>query len=366
MAEPARSTLADFHTAHGTPMGEYHGALVPLRFSDPVAEHAAVRRAAGVFDFTFRAKFAMKGDDRSKFLHRVVSNDIKKLAPGQGTYATLLNAQGHILADFRVYCAENCLLISTDADLRDKTMLALRRYIIADRVQIEPLDTVAVAIQGPRSRAVLEMFLQTTLALNQEYDHQTTKYAAIPARVVRASSTGEEGYELWVERSDSVEIWKALGGGSPAPGDPPPERVYCGTTALETLRIEAGIPRYGPDMGEDTIPLEAGLLGALSFSKGCYIGQEIVERARSRGHVNWKLMGVIVNAPVAPTPGENLVAEGKTVGEITSACVSPTLAKTIALAYVRREVSEPGTKLALASGASAEVASLPFYSSPRL
>lgn len=365
MADPARSPLADAYAAEHLPLVEYHGGLVPLRFSDSAAEHHAVRQRTGLFDFSFRAQLALKGDDRSKFLHRIVSNDIRKLAPGQGTYATLLSAQGHILADFRVYCAEDRLLIDTDVDLRDKLMQALRRYIVADRVQIEPLDSVAVAAQGPTSRSVLESFLQTKLRLEQEYDHFSATHASLPVRIVRASSTGEEGYEVWVEPHGFEEVWKTLGGEPPAEGATA-ERLYCGVAALETLRIEAGIPRYGPDMGEDTIPNEAGLFNALSFQKGCYIGQEIVERTRSRGHVNWKLMGVTVDSPSAPAPGDKLLASGKEVGEITSACVSPTLSKTIALAHVRREISEPGTKVALASGVSAEVASLPFYSRPRL
>jgi folate-binding protein YgfZ len=137
--------------------------------------------------------------------------------------------------------------------------------------------------------------------------------------------------------------------------------IPCGTRALETLRIEAGIPRYGQELGEDTIPNEAELWNALSFNKGCYVGQEIVERARSRGHVNWKLVGLVVESETPPPPGEKLVREGKEVGEVTSSCVSPTLARTIALAYLRREVSEPGTKLEFASGPAAEVVGLPFY-----
>jgi folate-binding protein YgfZ len=134
-----------------------------------------------------------------------------------------------------------------------------------------------------------------------------------------------------------------------------------GTRALETLRIEVGIPRYGQELGEDTIPNEAGLWNALSFNKGCYVGQEIVERARSRGHVNWKLMGLVVESEVAPPAGEKLTRDGREIGEVTSSCVSPTLGKTIALAYLRREVSEPGTKLEFPSGTVAEVVALPFY-----
>ena len=134
----------------------------------------------------------------------------------------------------------------------------------------------------------------------------------------------------------------------------------CGWEALESLRIEAGIPRYGTELGEDVIPLEADLWNALSFNKGCYIGQEIVERARSRGHVNWKLVGLIVKTGAPPQPGEKAEVVGREVAEITSSCVSPTLGKTIALAYLRREFTDPGAKLTFASGVTAEVAALPF------
>ena len=138
--------------------------------------------------------------------------------------------------------------------------------------------------------------------------------------------------------------------------------ALSGSQALEILRIEAGIPRYGQDLAEDTLPLEAGILNALSFNKGCYIGQEIVERARSRGHVNWKLMGLRLEqgAPV-PKPGEVLTVDGKTIGEVTSACFSPSLGRPVALAYVRREVSEPRTRLVLTTGSGAEVVQLPFF-----
>jgi len=186
-------------------------------------------------------------------------------------------------------------------------------------------------------------------------DHRDLDYQDQPARVVRLSSTGEEGYEVWLEPEALRSFWRAAldaGLGS-----------ACGTEALESLRIEAGIPRYGQDLAEDTLPLEAGLLSALSFSKGCYIGQEIVERARSRGHVNWKLVGLRLQAgaPV-PKPSETLTSDGRTIGEVTSACFSPSLDRPVALAYLRREVSEPGTSLAFATGSVAEVVQLPFFS----
>jgi glycine cleavage system T protein len=356
MPEAVKSPLADYHVSQGATLAVYHGALVPTRFSDPVAEHNAVRKAAGLIDFSFRAKFAMKGRDHARFLQRMVSNDVKQLAPGQGTYATFLNAQGHILVDMRAYCLEDRFLVDTDVNLRDKAVQGLSRYIIGDKVEIEPLELYALAFQGPRSRGLLEKTLHIDLPAMQEFDHFASNYAGFPIHVVRASSTGEEGYEVWVNAQGLLAVWGAACGQAPTY-----DMLPCGSEALETLRIEAGIPRYGQELAEDTIPLEAGLLNALSFTKGCYIGQEIVERARSRGHVNWKLVGLVVAGAAPPQPGEKLLSAGKEIGEVTSACVSPTLNKILAMAYVRREVSEPGTKLAFASGSVAQVSALPFY-----
>ena len=350
------SPLAEYHLSQGATPGQYHGALVPSLFTDAVAEHQAVRAASGLFDFSFRGKFAMKGRDHAKFLHRMVSNDIKRLASGQGTYATLLTPQGHILVDMRLYCAGERFFIDTDADLRDKALAGLKRYVIADQVEFEPLELYALAFQGPRARPLLEKTLHIDLPAMQEFDHFTTNYAGFPVRVVCASSTGEEGFEVWAGAKGLMAVWGAACGQAPTYGMLP-----CGTQALETLRIEAGIPRYGQELGEDTIPNEAELWNALSFNKGCYVGQEIVERARSRGHVNWKLMGLVVDSETPPPAGEKLAREGREIGEITSSCVSPTLGKTIALAYLRREVAEPGTKLEFPSGAIAEVVALPFY-----
>ena len=357
MATPrSTSPLADYHRAQGATLAVYHGALVPSRFSDPVAEHKAVREASGLFDFSFRGKFAMQGRDHAKFLHRMVSNDVKRLSAGQGTYATLLTPQGHIIVDMRLYCAPERFFVDTDTDLRDKAIEGLKRYVIADQVEFEPLELYALGLEGPRSRALLEKTLHIGLPDMQEFDHFATNYAGFPVHVVRVSATGEEGYEVWADAKGLPAIWGAACGQAPTYGMLP-----CGTQALETLRIEAGIPRYGQELGEDTIPNEAGLRNALSFNKGCYVGQEIVERAHSRGHVNWILSGLIVESETAPAAGEKLEREGRDIGEVSSSCVSPTLGKTIALAYLRREVAEPGTRLAFSSGAGAEVTALPFY-----
>ncbi len=356
MNDLIRSPLADYHLSQGATLGEYHGAAVPARFTTSGDEHQAVRAAAGLFDCSFRAKFAMKGRDRVRFLHRIVSNDVKSRVAGEGVYATLLNAQGQILADLRIYVAEDLLLVDTDADLRAKAVELLRRYIIGDQVQLEPLDLYALAFEGPRARGLLEKTLHVDLPPLEEFGHFATNYAGFPVRVVRVSNTGEEGYEVWVGPKGMMGVWGAACGQAPSY-----DMLPCGTEALESLRIEAGIPRYGAELGEDTLPLEANLLNALSFSKGCYVGQEIVERARSRGHVNWRLMGVMVDSSQVPAPGEKLLFEDQEAGEITSSCVSPTLRKTLALGYVRKEHAQAGTRLKTSSGFPAEVADLPFY-----
>jgi glycine cleavage system T protein len=359
MPDSILSPLADYHRLQGATLGEYHGAVVPAQYGDSKAEYTAVRSTAGIFDFSFRARFVARGPDRVSFLHNMLSNDVKSLEQGQGVYATLLDVKGRILADLRLYSEPDQILVETDVDLLQKAMRALERYIIMDDVTLEPLRWWGLAVQGPRSRALVES-LESELPPLSEFGHLRGGHCGKPLHIVRASITGEEGYELWMTQEAESETAKALW-----------ERVLahasglgalpCGTEALEMLRIEAGIPRYGDDLGEDTLPLEAGLLNALSFTKGCYVGQEIVERARSRGHVNWKLVGVVVDGAVRPLPGEKLLVEGREVGEVTSACFSPSLHRPIALAYVRREASEPGVRLTLASGSSAVVCELPFY-----
>ncbi len=337
-----------------SPEMEYHGARLRASYAGPVAEHLAVRSAAGLFELPFRRMFSARGSDRTRFLHSMTTNDVKGLTPGHSLYAAMLDIRGHILADLDIYCEEDQFLIATGADLIEKALATLSKYNIGGRVPLERLPLAAISIEGPKAKSILNGVLQTPLPGPGEFNAAT--FAGQPLRLMRAGSTGEEGYELWVAPGELEPLRSTLLEKGEAQG-----LALCGPLALETLRIEAGIPEYGSELAEDTLPLEAGLLNALSFTKGCYIGQEIVERARSRGRVNWKLAGLFVETPEAPAPGEKILKEGNAVGEITSSCVSPSLAKTLAMAYLRREMAEPGTRLALASGAGAEVTSLPFY-----
>lgn len=350
--------ISSVEALSAAPLTGYHGTRAAARYSGATAEHLAVRKAAGLFDFPFRAMCSATGSDRARFLHNMVTNDIKGLTPGRGVYAAMLDLRGHILADLHVYCDADRFLVSVWADLMDKVLATLGRYNIGGRVPLEILPQAALSIQGPKAGTILQPLLPSPLPGPEEDRHAQATIGGQAVRVIKSSSTGEEGYELWT----SFEGWPALRSLLMEHGREQ-GLIPCGCEALETLRIEAGIAAYGAELGEDTLPLEAGLQNALSFTKGCYIGQEIVERARSRGHVNWKLVGFWVDSQEAPPPGEKLLNQGKPLGEITSACFSPTLARTIALGYTRRETAEPGTRLQLASGVAVEVAALPFYPS---
>ncbi len=355
-----RSPLAGYHVSQGATLAPFHGALVPARFTDPAAEHHAVRKASGISDFSHRAKFNLRGEDRVRFLNGMVSNDVQNLQPGQGTYALFLNVQGHIQADLKVYADKDQFWIDLDCDLRGKMMQALDRYIISDQVEMEIPDLAAVSFQGPRARPLLEKTLHLDLPEMKEHDHFASNYAGHPVRVVCNSTSGEEGYEVWISPKGMLGLWGGACGQAPTY-----DTLPVGWEALETLRVEAGIPGYGVDLEEDTLPVEANLMNAVSLTKGCYLGQEIVERVRSRGQVNWKLVGLVLDTPTPAAEGEKLLAAGKEMGEITSSCVSPTLGQTVALGYLRREAAEPGSTLNLLSNqAAVQVVTLPFYRPP--
>lgn len=338
----------------------YHGAPMRMFYSDAVEEHRAVRAAAGLFNLPFRSVFSATGSDRTRFLHNMVTNDVKSLTPGHGAYATMLDVRGHILADMYIYCEESRYLVATSANLIEKVLTNLARYNIGGRVPLERTDVAALSLQGPNAGSILRDLFHADLPGPEDLCHVEVDYQGAKLRVIRLSLTGEEGFELWTAPSALEPLAHALVEAGRGSG-----LGHCGSVALETLRIEAGIPAYGAELAEDTLPLEANLLNAVSFTKGCYIGQEIVERARSRGHVNWKLAGLLIASSEPPATGEKLLKDGKALGEITSACVSPTLGRTIAMGYVRREVAEPGTTLLTTSGVNTEVATLPFYHRPR-
>jgi aminomethyltransferase len=364
MSEERRSALEVTLASLGARFGAWRGCRVAEHYGDIEEEVRIVREAAGVIDRTDRAFLTGSGPDAADYLHRMTSNEVKGLAPGQGRYALQLDVQGHILADFHLLRMDDHLLLETDWLRRTPLRETLEKYIVADEVEIADVSEqlAELAVEGPQSGRLLKAAVTEGALPGAELNHGWVRFAPTasgqgetPVHVVRASETGEEGYRLIFVVEYAQNVWEALAAQRAAADWKP-----VGHAALNILRTEAGIPWYSMDLDERTLPPEAGLeQRAISYTKGCYLGQEVIERIRSRGHVNRKLTGLRLDVATLPAAGARLLMGDKEVGQITTAVRSPRLGA-IALGYVRREHLEPGTKLTLEGGGTAEVAALPF------
>ena len=354
-----KSALSTWLESQGVSLTNDRGVELPDAFTSPQDEYTAVCERAGLIDLSFRTQVKFTGEDRIDFLQGMLSNDVKALRPGEGCPATLLTEQGRIVADLRVYAEESAILLDLDTRIKEKTIEALDRFIIADDVEIEDLSAhqVTLAVQGPTAAEIVAAAGLSSLP-EQELQHRDATIAEVQVRVIRSDQTGKSGYEFHVPSDRAAVVWQAL---AQLDGLLP-----VGHTALNILRVEAGIPWYGLDMDEDRIVLEVGLDRAISFNKGCYLGQEVVERASARGHMNRLLIGFLLQdegPDVLPTRGDRLLKDDKEVGWLTSVTTSPTLGRPIALGYVRREHGEPGTRLRIDrpdTDMIVEVTKLPF------
>ena len=308
---------------------------------------AALRAGCGVFDLSWRAKLVVSGRDRTRWLNGMVSNNISDLAPGRGVYSFLLNAQGHILGDMYIFNRGESFLIDTDRAQVDKLMQLLKKYIIMDQVVLAEAGAgviTALGLEGPKSKDVLTRAGIEPSEL-QPLEVEDRIWNDAPISLVR---TLQGGYMVWLSSENAAKLWEALtlAGAKPAAAE-----------ALEMWRIILGIPRYGIDIRERDLPQETGQEHALNFTKGCYLGQEIVERIRSRGAVHRRFVGFIF-AGQAPPSGTKIQRDGREVGEITSVAVLPS-GKAVGLGYLRREAGAPGTNINV-GGVEAAVAELPF------
>ncbi len=346
------TALTEKLRAAGARIAEYRGADTAAGFSQPATEFAALRSGCGVFDLGWRAKLLITGSDRQKWLNGMVTNNIRDLAAGHGNYNFLLNAQGHILGDMYLYNHGDYVLLDTDVWQAPKLRETLDHFIIMDDVEIADASgkLTAIGLQGPRSGQVLSAagIDAATAAMLAPRD---MTWADIGVTVVAIE---DGGFEIWLASSNAPRLWDALLAAGAAP---------VGSDALELWRIVHGIPRYGQDIRERDLPQETGQARALNFAKGCYVGQEIVERIRSRGAVHRQFSVLEIEGP-APAPGAKLQAGGKDVGELTSVATLPD-GRSIALGYVRREAGAAGAIL-MAGGSKAHLAEPPFALDPAL
>ena len=358
-----QSPLFEFHKSNGALFAERDGWFLPVHFGNVTAEYEAVRRAAGLLDLSHRGLLQFTGPDRLSFLQGMLSNDLRPLKTFDGQYATLLNQQGKVLADLRVLCALNSLYLDFRENLKDKIVAHLNRYLVADEVEIADRsgEYATLSLQGPNAEVLLRTISAATDLPMTMAHHAMINLEGAAVCVVRASYTGELGFDLIIPNAALESIAQRL-----TDSGKPLGVQWVGEDAQNLLRVEAGIPRYGIDFSEDNLLLEVGLDHAVSFIKGCYLGQEVVERIRSRGHVNKRLCGLLLDGEAAAEAGDGIQVDGKEIGRVTSSVVSPRLKRPIALGYVNKEFWAPGTALTInRAGAQirAVVTTLPFASS---
>ncbi len=349
----SKTALTDKLSTAGAKIGEYCGADTALSFGDPRAEFDALRSGCAVYDLGWRSKIIVSGKDRVRWLNGMITNNIRDLQPGRGNYSFLLTPQGHIQGDLYAYNRGEYLMVGTEQFQTANLLERLKKYIIMDKVELEDVSNrlTAIAVQGPKSDEVL-----AASGINppqvEPMQIQDFTWNSIGLSITRMASDTFLTYELWMSAENASAVWDALVAGGATP---------VGMDALELFRVAAGIPRFGQDIRDRDLPQETAQEQALNFSKGCYIGQEIVERIRARGAVHRTLAGLALDGAQPPTPGSKITANGKEVGEVTSPLRVPsgTGERTLALAVLRREASRPGTQVQIGE-ATATVSELPF------
>ena len=303
--------------------------------------YTALRENAAWLDLSGRGKLRATGEDRARLLHAMTTNQVETLQPGDGCYAFFLSAQGRILADANLLCFEDHFLLDTEPETRTKVYEHLDRYIIADDVTLEDETgrVATIAIEGPKAVAALA-------ALGAPVPTAPYSFATwTHGTVARLDTTGKDGFFLLVPIDEKQAITSRL-----------TKAGFPEATAEDAriVRIENGRPRYGEEITERYLLQETDQLRAVNFGKGCYLGQEIVERVRSRAQIHRVLRRMEIDTNDPPAAGTKLKSGDADAAEIASAVFSPALGKTVALAYVRTQFADPGTEITL-DGVAARV-----------
>jgi len=342
----------------GAVFGQVAGKQLPVRYTALESEWAAVRRHCGVFDAGFRGLLRLTGSDRTTFTQGMVTNDVAILKSGDGTYAALLTVQGRIVSDMRIYALADEIWLEVPAQRIAAVRDHLERHIVADEVEFIVESNAwapLLAIEGPRAAGIVATVIGADPDGLRPFAHREHIFETTPLRIAAVTHAGEAGYLFIGPPALAGRLWQACKDAG---------AVAVGMEALDVLRLEAGIPWYDYDMDETTLISEVGLETAISFRKGCYLGQEVVERVAARGQVQRKLVGLVCEGRLPPPADSPLRYDGKEAGFITSALWSPACQSLIALGYVRQEYWEPGCELLVAlpgATATGRVVPLPFY-----
>jgi aminomethyltransferase len=344
--------LIEQHRAASARLAEFAGCILPETFSDFGQEYRAGKDSVAIFDTNWHAIFRLTGRDRVRYLHAITSNNIKELGEGYGVLALLLNPQGHILAELEVYALKESLLVLSHASVRERTAATLKKYILGSQVTFEDLTLQlgSVAVEGPCAASIIAEATGLALTGFSEMATKDVEIDAVPSHLIRRSHFGGLGAQIIAPREHLGLLWGSLRGSAHAQHGLP-----IGMKALNALRLEAGVPWFPLDFNDAMIPHEAVLENThISFTKGCYTGQEIVERVRSRGHVNRKRVALKFSTATPPEPGTKLRAGGADVGFVTSSAFSPAANTAIGMGYLRREHNSTGSVVEF-EGGTAEV-----------
>jgi folate-binding protein YgfZ len=324
------------------------------------AAYEAARRGAGLLDRTHRGRIVVSGRDRAEYLQGLLSNDIVGLKPGGGCYATYLTPQGRMIADVLVYELGDLILLTMNGDVTATVLGRLDQFIFSEDVKLGNVTETfsQYAVIGPGAAKVVSQAVSGVSAgqLAGLEDHGNVKavFDGEPAIIARVTDTGEAGFDVFVDRAQADALRTRLQTAG---------AIEIDAATADVVRIESGVPLFHRDMDEETIPLEAGIEGrAISLTKGCYVGQEVIIRVLHRGHgrVARKLVGLLIEGPSAPSAGAPIRSGDREIGRVTSAAISSALDRPIALAYVQRDFVQPGTPVLVGDGIPAVVSALPF------
>jgi folate-binding protein YgfZ len=366
MTSPAtalNTPLAATHLAAGAKLGVWFGCALPDDFGDAATEYRYARETVALIDKNYRAYLSFTGPDRVRYLNAILTNNIKDLGAGQGCVSLLLNPQGHILAEIETYAFADQLFCISFAMIRERLIEWLDKYIIMDDVTLtdETARYGTLALEGPKAAMLVKDLAGidlgqlselasadveiVRLAQDDTPEKTSTKESilccSIPCRMIKRSPGGVAGAEFVVEREKLAELWQILSDAARRHGGGP-----MGYTALSATRLAQGVPWFGYDFGEKQIPHEAGLQDShISYTKGCYTGQEIVERVRSRGQVNRRRVELLFSGDAVPEPGALLTLDGKEVGHVTRAARTWDPPRILGMGYARKEANAPGSVL---------------------
>ena len=359
--EIRRPQLYESQRELGAVFGLCHGWEMAQFYSSAAREHLAVRANGGLVDTSYCGAIKVYGSEAIQFLNGLVTNNVKTLEIGKGMRAAFLTGHGKVKALCRVFKLGDAYLVINDPQTHEAVFKYVSPFSYAGDFKVEDVSDEyrSLSVQGPKSHLVMKEICFEPVPSLDEHDWFETLIAGHRAVVTRASHTGELGFDIFVRASELNDVWDFI----LLKGDFH-SIVPFGLEALNTLRMEAGIPVYGVDIDETNMMLETGLQDAVSLTKGCYTGQEAVAMATYRGHISKKLSGLAVASDVVPNPGNIVKKDGKEIGLVTSALQSPTLGSVVALAYVKYGFFEPGNAVEIQSDSAilpALVVDLPFF-----